>query len=140
MGPVLPRSQQPIDFAGRGVDSTDNLVRLRREPNLAVHKIQPMRSVQYAKIDRRQRLRVHQINHSESIELPTTVVRDPRHSSVCRGHHLVRIVAHRHLCPDLQSLRVHNRQRVVALRQHEQGIILLGESRASNRTNPTHCR
>ncbi len=118
MRAVLPTAQNKIYFPARRINAPKYLRRLRREPNFPSSKIQSMRALQRAQINRRQRLLIHQINHRQRVQRPrpsAAIIRNVGKLPIRGRNHLVRVRTHRHLRHHLQCRRIDNRQRLIML-------------------------
>src|SRR5712664_375996 len=119
---VLPGAYQPIDTLRRWVVTADNLIRFRREIQLASSEDLSMRGMQRTEINGRQRLLSGEIDYRDGVEsaVRTSVIGNVRIFAVRRGFHFMRIRSRRHATHDLQGRRIDNRQCIVAFLKNEQ--------------------
>jgi hypothetical protein len=117
---VLTGAEDEVYLLRRRVVAAEGFGRFRGKPRLAADKRQSMRTGQRTKINWRERFLIHEINHGKGVVSAASVVRNVCGLAVAGCDHFVRIVAYGNPRQHLQSSRIDDGERVVALAQRQQ--------------------
>lgn len=123
VGAVLAGAKNPINFVCGRIVAADGFGSFCSEPELASHKRETVRTAESAKINRRQRLLVHEVGDGDGVVGSAAIIGDVGDFSVSRGDDLMRVGACRNFGNNGKRGWIHDGQGLIAFRKDQQGSL-----------------